>query len=585
MTDMEQPLTLSLTPGAGLLTLDPAELLRGHTFAQGATRAGKSWLLRWLCEQTFGRAQQLVLDVEGEYVSLTERFDYALFSADTPVRLDPAGAAGLIRRLLELGTSAIFDLSGLTTEAQQEWTRQAAVELVRATTKAPRPVLIVIDEAQRLAPQAGQGEATSTGAVRDLANRGLKRGLALLLASQRHSAVDASVRGAMANLLVGGTPPGTDMESVGKKLGFDARERRRLADLRRGDFFVLGPAFGDPDGPRRVLLARSGTIQTRHMDAGEARAYTPPPASEAVQSLYEQLGHEQAGERPPPDPSAPAGPAPRAAPAERIVEVEKIVEKVVEVERLVEVPVFREGEVARLGALADDMVALGKDLLAGGQEIRAKIKLRAEIETRVEGQVETPAAAAPPPPVAEDMEPKPPPPVPPVPAPATPDDLPAAKRKILATLAEFEALGVPVPARAHVAVFAGASPTSGAYNKNLTELSGAGLLSYPRPGLLGLTPAGRRRATPAARHLTRAMLHDAWLKRLPDAQQRLLRVLIVQFPAALPRAALAARVGASPTSGAYNKNLTELKDLGLARYPRAGQVAATELLFPKGLPG
>ncbi len=290
MTDIPTPLTLSLDPAPSHLWLNLAELRRTHTLLQGSTRAGKSYLIRYLCETLFGQVQQLIFDVEGEYVSLTERFDYALFSAETPVRPDPDAAPVLIRRLLELGTSAIFDLSEMPTPDQERFAAAAAGELVRASPRVPRSVLVIIDEAQRLAPLAGQGEASSTAALRDLANRGLKRGIALAVATQRHSSVDAGLRGAMANLVVGGTPPGLDMETAGKKLGFDAKERRSLMALKRGQFFFLGPAFGDPDGPRRGQLATSGPITTRHMDAGEARAYTPPPASEAMQSLYEQLG-------------------------------------------------------------------------------------------------------------------------------------------------------------------------------------------------------------------------------------------------------------------------------------------------------
>jgi len=291
MPDLTLPLglTLSLSPGEGHLWLNLDALRGTHAFIQGSTGAGKSHLTRWLCEQLFGKMQQLIFDLEGEYVTLTERFDYALFSGTTQIRPDPDSAPLLVRRLLEIGTSAIFDLSELPTAEQQRFVAAAAGELVRAPQGVPRSVLVVMDEVQRLAPQAGQGEAASTQAIRDLANRGRKRGISLLLATQRHSSVDAGLRGVMGNTIVGGTPPGLDMESAGKKLGFNTQQQRRLASLRH-EFFFLGPAFGDPEGERQVRLAKSGAVQTHHLDAGEARTYTPPPASEAVAALYAQLG-------------------------------------------------------------------------------------------------------------------------------------------------------------------------------------------------------------------------------------------------------------------------------------------------------
>jgi hypothetical protein len=45
---------------------------------QANSGGGKSRAIRQLLEQTHGRVQQLVLDPEGEFATLRERFDYVL---------------------------------------------------------------------------------------------------------------------------------------------------------------------------------------------------------------------------------------------------------------------------------------------------------------------------------------------------------------------------------------------------------------------------------------------------------------------------------------------------------------------------
>src|SRR6266550_8300047 len=78
---------------------------------QANSGGGKSWCLRRLLEQTHGAVQQIVLDPEGEFSTLRERFDYiyaAKHGGDTAA--DPRSAKLLAERLLELRVSAVLDI-------------------------------------------------------------------------------------------------------------------------------------------------------------------------------------------------------------------------------------------------------------------------------------------------------------------------------------------------------------------------------------------------------------------------------------------------------------------------------------------
>ena len=93
-----------------LTGIDLDSLINTRLLIQANSGGGKSWLIRRLLEQSHGRVQQIVIDLEGEFSTLREKFDYILAGkgGDTPA--EPRSAALLAKKLLELNVSAIIDL-------------------------------------------------------------------------------------------------------------------------------------------------------------------------------------------------------------------------------------------------------------------------------------------------------------------------------------------------------------------------------------------------------------------------------------------------------------------------------------------
>src|SRR3982074_607486 len=85
-------------------------LLTTRALIQANSGGGKSYLLRRLCEQLFGKVQVIVIDPEGEFATLREKSGYVLVGkgGDTPA--DVRSADLLARRLLELNASAVCDI-------------------------------------------------------------------------------------------------------------------------------------------------------------------------------------------------------------------------------------------------------------------------------------------------------------------------------------------------------------------------------------------------------------------------------------------------------------------------------------------
>jgi len=84
------------TDGAGKpLTLDVEELLATRLLVQGNSGSGKSHLLRRLLEESAPLVQQVVIDPEGDFVTLADAFGHVVIEAGDSRDL----AFGIVRRL------------------------------------------------------------------------------------------------------------------------------------------------------------------------------------------------------------------------------------------------------------------------------------------------------------------------------------------------------------------------------------------------------------------------------------------------------------------------------------------------------
>jgi hypothetical protein len=235
-------------------------------------------------EQTHGKVQQLVLDPEGEFATLREKFDYVLASkqgGDTAA--DPRAAKLLAERLLELRTSAILDIYELKAHERVRFVRLFLEALVDAPKKLWHPVLVVVDEAHVYCPQ--KGEAESAGAVIDLCTRGRKRGFCAVLATQRLSKLHKDAAAELNNKLIGRTGLDVDRKRASEELGFSEKEQSySLRQLNPGEFFGFGPALSI-----EVQKVKIGSVQTTHPKAGARLAFTPPPPTAKIKRLLPKL--------------------------------------------------------------------------------------------------------------------------------------------------------------------------------------------------------------------------------------------------------------------------------------------------------
>jgi hypothetical protein len=300
---MAVAIEMGLTAAGGPATLDLEELLATRLLVQGNSGSGKSHLLRRLLEQSAPWVQQTVIDPEGDFVTLAERFGHLVIDAEahSEQALQLAGERARMHRV-----STVLNLEGLDSENQM---RRAAAFL-GGLFEVPRehwyPMLVVVDEAQLFAP-AVAGEVSdearklSLGAMTNLMCRGRKRGLAGVIATQRLAKLAKNVAAEASNFLMGRTFLDIDMQRAADLLGMERRQAESFRDLARGHFMALGPALS-----RRPLSLRIGDTETSARNA--IPRLTPLPEAQVEDA------HAIILAAPPPEHRAPRRPPPPPAP-------------------------------------------------------------------------------------------------------------------------------------------------------------------------------------------------------------------------------------------------------------------------------
>lgn len=568
--------------------VDVPRLVQSRLLVNANSGGGKSQTVRRLLERTHGQVPHHVLDPEGEFHTLRERFDYVLagrpggVAGDCPA--EPASAGLLARRLLALGVSAVIDLFELDPPDRILFVRHYLDGLLDAPRALWRPTLVVVDEAHTFCPERGEGEAQSRDAVIGLMARGRKRGFCGVLATQRMSKLHKSAAAEANNVLIGRTALDVDVDRAARVLGFDRTRREALRHLRPGEFFAFGPAISE-----QVIKILVGDVVTAHPEAGQGaqQPAAPAPALQQAIANLKDIAQEAQVER---------------------ETVESLRARVAELERQVQTaagaqPVDWSG-LARLGeSIAARRAAFAATVQRGREAVRALAReadaleglaqstdLDQQVEalrnvtithppvfhvTRASGMADGPSLGLPAllglpaaaPDVAGDAAGK----------------IGRPHQVVLDALAWFERLGVAAPSTAQVAFVAGYTPTSGTFGNIRGRLHANGLVCYPGAGLTQLTVRGRHLARAPARPGTDAELHALVLAKLDGPGRKLLEVLL-EHGASPPRAPLhsddlAKRTGYSPGSGTFGNIRGRLRSLGLIEYPSPGYVAPAPILY------
>ncbi|MGA1976181.1 MAG: DUF87 domain-containing protein [Conexivisphaerales archaeon] len=270
---------------------DADRIVTGRTCVIGASGSGKSYLVAVLCEELCKAGVPFVIiDTEGEYYTLKEKFDLLWVGDDERCDLNWNEV-----RLEDLASNAtmsqpiILDLSGADKQPSILATFLTAV--YADVSRRRMPYLVILEEADRFIPQAGEKLAV----LDEIGRRGRKRGLGLVICTQRPSVVDKNVLSQCSNQLIGRLVIRNDLQAVSHFFPGD-RLPKQLTTLPPGAFYAMGDLAPQPT--EIVVKPR----ETSHGGSTPLLSSRPPgPLLRYARGGAHQLGGSQlAKEKEPP---------------------------------------------------------------------------------------------------------------------------------------------------------------------------------------------------------------------------------------------------------------------------------------------
>jgi uncharacterized protein len=285
----EPVLDVGMSQG-GPFTIDANLVATGRTCVLGSSGSGKSYTVGVLCEELCrNEIPFAIIDTEGEHTGLKEKFDtiWVGQEAGCDISWDNLDVKDLARQAPDI-SPLILDVSDLSDPREEV---SAFVDALYATLTERRvPYLLVVEEADKFVPQYGQ----RVPIFGDVARRGRKRGMGLMICSQRPSLVDKNVLSQCSNQLIGKLIIQNDLQSVaqffpGKGLP------KELTALRAGQFFAMG---GFAPVPTLVAVRKRVTKPggvTPALSKREVKKYTGLLIPRSVQIEVNERGEDREG--------------------------------------------------------------------------------------------------------------------------------------------------------------------------------------------------------------------------------------------------------------------------------------------------
>ncbi|WP_437741223.1 DUF87 domain-containing protein [Sorangium sp. So ce1504] len=263
---------------------------------------GKSFGVGVLCEELLAAGIPVVaIDPEGELYTLRERFRVLVLGgahADLPLPSGERAAEIALARVLDEGLGLIVDLSDQpTSRSQQEAALPFLERLWVLLSERRAPAAVVIEEVHIFAPQSGA--SLTSDILHRFAKQGRKRGVLLVVASQRTQAVSKELMSQLNFPAIGGFEIERDYDAV--RALVDGHTFEEFRALPAGEFFL--PAAGGFERWRARHTAHGGEAPSWTGEPGGVPRVADATLSTLLDELREALAAESASQQGP-DPSA-----------------------------------------------------------------------------------------------------------------------------------------------------------------------------------------------------------------------------------------------------------------------------------------
>jgi hypothetical protein len=258
--------------------LNVESIVTGRTFLASITRWGKSWTDRKIIENCFGHAGIIIVDPEGEYSSLREKFAFLIIGKDIPLQLETAEF--LAEEILKAKASVIIDLSMVEDdEYGKEYVNTFLRRFFFLETSLRQPYLVVVEEAEDFCGERGIGTDTCLHTLINIVKKGGKRGIGAIFIAHRPAWVSKGILSQCSNKAVGKVES-TDFKALENYARIPSDVIAKLPDLGPGEFCFTG------DWVKGRTFVKVGQVETTHL------GYTPkviPPSPQELRGVIATL--------------------------------------------------------------------------------------------------------------------------------------------------------------------------------------------------------------------------------------------------------------------------------------------------------
>jgi len=278
--------------------LNVKDVVASRTYIASETRFGKSHTARKIIEECFGHVGIIIIDPEGEYTSLREKYPFIIIGRDVPIEVETATlqaqtAEFMAQQVLETSSSVIIDLSVTAdVESGKDYVDAFLRRFFHLQTIMKKPYLVLIEEAEDFGPESGSpGTRTCLEISITLARRGGKRGIGVIFVGHRPAWISKGILSQCPNKAIGRIeqPDMKALEDVAR-VPHSIVEKLVPKTDEKGETIYSGPEVGvfyfTGDWVEKASFVKVGPVQTTEL--GTSPEIIPRPA-EDIQTVIETL--------------------------------------------------------------------------------------------------------------------------------------------------------------------------------------------------------------------------------------------------------------------------------------------------------
>lgn len=250
------------------VALDSEKIVNGEVqcLTVGVSGSGKSYLTRNIIESLYAKklGNILVIDPEGEYLSLRKLFDFVVLGLDKEncdIMISEENAAELATSMRNHEINVIIDLSYADEHQRQEIASNYINAII--DTRIYSPLQIIIEEMSRFT-RRGINTISSTKCItslRKLTQLGRMRGISTFCNTQRFTQLPIDIRSDYNTMIIGKCLDDADIKRNASRIGL--RDSSKIRSLRNYEFIVQGNGITD-DNSDTFIRFESITPKSEH---------------------------------------------------------------------------------------------------------------------------------------------------------------------------------------------------------------------------------------------------------------------------------------------------------------------------------